>query len=733
VGTPSTAGENTVHAVYWAPPGYTFPTGYEAGINTFLADVDAISGVTSNIFSVATQYTDSTRPGSPHLRYSVHVGAPVDVTDAYPASGGCSVDSAFSEGYTACVTDAQIQTEISSVLAANSLPTGMGDIYMVVLPPKVESCSSTQNAGGGGDCSDTNYSNGFCAYHASFGAQPATTLYANLPFPTAFYYDCLSTESPNGSVALDSALNMISHEHTEVITDPLGNGWIDSVGNENGDECAWVFGTPLGGAAGSRWNQVINSHHYYLQAEFSNENYAMDAAAGCATSQAVPSASFAVTTPHPVMGSSVGFNGSASSVSNVPNGITDYLWTFGDTLTTGTGVAPSHTYATWGTYTVTLTVTDTDGFTGAATRQVVVAPLVPLSPVFTSASPPLTGKVGTNYQYRFAATGAPAATFSLSGAPAWLHIVSATGVVSGAPPTATTRFSYSVTASNGVVPPATAGPFTVTVTAVSPPVVPPITTHGYWLVGSDGGIFSFGSAGFHGSTGDIVLQRPVVGITPTADRNGYWLVSSDGGIFAFGDAGFYGSLPGLGFSPAGTGGHALAAPIVAMVPSTDDRGYFMVAADGGIFAFGDARFAGSCPGIGGCSGSAVAVVPDASGNGYWLVTATGNTYAFGDAPAFAAHTPRSSAVTSAVRTPSGRGYWVLYADGAVSPYGDAAFYGDPSGSLGGDAATAIFATVGGGYWVATAAGAVDNYGDAPADGSMAGAHLNGPIVAATGW
>ena len=82
------------------------------------------------------------------------------------------------------------------------------------------------------------------------------------------------------------------------------------------------------------------------------------------------------------------------------------------------------------------------------------------------------------------------------------------------------------------------------------------TDHGYWLVGADGGIFSFGSAQFHGSTGSLRLQRPVVGITPTSDRQGYWLVASDGGVFAFGDAGFYGSLPGLGFAPAGTLGSA---------------------------------------------------------------------------------------------------------------------------------------------------------------------------------
>ena len=210
------------------------------------------------------------------------------------------------------------------------------------------------------------------------------------------------------------------------------------------------------------------------------------------------------------------------------------------------------------------------------------------------------------------------------------------------------------------------------------------TDHGYWLVGADGGIFSFGSAQFHGSTGSLKLQRPIVGITPTSDRQGYWLEASDGGVFAFGDAGFYGSLPGLGFAPAGSVGSApkLSAPIVGMVPSADGGGYFMVSSDGGVFAFGDAQFAGSCPGIGGCQGSAVAVIPDASGQGYWIATSNGNVYSFGDAPYFGAPGIQSSPVTSAVRTPDGGGYWILLADGTVYNYGDAQYLGGASG-LGG--------------------------------------------------
>ncbi len=64
---------------------------------------------------------------------------------------------------------------------------------------------------------------------------------------------------------------------------------------------------------------------------------------------------------------------------------------------------------------------------------------------------------------------------------------------------------------------------------------------GYWLVASDGGIFSYGNAQFYGSTGALQLNRPIVGMAATPNGGGYWLVASDGGIFSYGNAQFYGS------------------------------------------------------------------------------------------------------------------------------------------------------------------------------------------------
>jgi hypothetical protein len=267
------------------------------------------------------------------------------------------------------------------------------------------------------------------------------------------------------------------------------------------------------------------------------------------------------------------------------------------------------------------------------------------------------------------------------------------------------------------------------------PPAPPAPTHGYWLVGSDGGIFSFGSAQFYGSTGNLRLQRPVVGIVPTTDRGGYWLDASDGGVFSFGDTQFYGSIPGLGLHPAGSGlPNSLNAPVVGMVASSDNGGYFMVASDGGVFAFGDAHFAGSCPGIGGCVGSAVSVMPDHTGKGYWVVTSTGDIYAFGDAAYYGA--PGHGTVTSAMATPDGKGYWILLGDGEVFTYGDAVNLGSvPSADFNAfDPAAAIFATAdNAGYWVSSAAGKVFPFGDAPNDGDMSSTRLNGAIIAGAGF
>jgi hypothetical protein len=129
------------------------------------------------------------------------------------------------------------------------------------------------------------------------------------------------------------------------------------------------------------------------------------------------------------------------------------------------------------------------------------------------------------------------------------------------------------------------------------------------MVASDGGIFTFGDARFFGSTGDIALNQPIVGMAPTPTGRGYWLVASDGGIFTFGDARFFGS----------TGNIALNQPIVGMASTPTSDGYWLAASDGGIFTFGTAGFHGSLPGQGSTQ-KAVGIEARPSGRGYWIGT-----------------------------------------------------------------------------------------------------------------
>ena len=141
---------------------------------------------------------------------------------------------------------------------------------------------------------------------------------------------------------------------------------------------------------------------------------------------------------------------------------------------------------------------------------------------------------------------------------------------------------------------------------------------GYWLLGADGGVFSFGDAQFYGSTGNLTLNKPVVGMAPTPDGKGYWFVAADGGVFNYGDAQFYGS----------TGNRILNKPVVGMAATPDGKGYWLVASDGGIFAFGDAGFYGSTGSLV-LNQPVVAMAATAAGNGYWLAAADGGIFSFG--------------------------------------------------------------------------------------------------------
>jgi len=189
---------------------------------------------------------------------------------------------------------------------------------------------------------------------------------------------------------------------------------------------------------------------------------------------------------------------------------------------------------------------------------------------------------------------------------------------------------------------------------------------GYWMVASDGGIFSFGHAAFHGSTGAIRLNQPIVAMAPTPSGHGYWLVASDGGIFTFGDAEFHGS----------TGDLRLNQPVVGMAATPSGNGYWLVASDGGIFTFGDAAFQGSMGAVR-LNRPVVGMTTSPTGSGYRMVASDGGIFSFGGAQ-FHGSTGDlrlNQPIVGMAATPTGGGYWMVAADGGIFSFGEAGFHG----------------------------------------------------------
>jgi hypothetical protein len=202
---------------------------------------------------------------------------------------------------------------------------------------------------------------------------------------------------------------------------------------------------------------------------------------------------------------------------------------------------------------------------------------------------------------------------------------------------------------------------------------------------------------------------PMVGLAASADGHGYWIAAADGHVWNYGDA------PALG------GVHtALQRPIVGMAATPDAHGYWLVASDGGIFSFGDARFYGST-GAMRLNQPIVGMATTPAGHGYWLVASDGGIFSFGDARFYgstgAMHLNRP--IVGMARTASGHGYWLVARDGGLFTFGDARFHGSLGGTPPGSPIVGMAATRDrAGYWMVSDAGGVYAFGSATPHGEI---------------
>jgi hypothetical protein len=163
--------------------------------------------------------------------------------------------------------DSQLRALILTAIKS-AYPSGGGGgynkMYSIFLPQGQNLCLDSTHC----YCPDNNCNGGpftICAYHGSFDSTDAIGVPIHIIYQAQPYLNvatCQVTNGPNGSL-VDSTNNVFSHEIFETITDPDGNAWFASTGDEIGDLCAWQIINPL----------LLYNVAYAVQKEYSNKSH----------------------------------------------------------------------------------------------------------------------------------------------------------------------------------------------------------------------------------------------------------------------------------------------------------------------------------------------------------------------------------------------------------------------------------------------------------------------------
>lgn len=346
---------NQTFVVFWDPDG-GLSQSYRDLVVRYFQDVAADHG--DDVYAVLNQYYDTT---GPIANASTYAGSAVDTT---PFPTGCDPVP----GFPTCFTDEQLRSELDTFLDAQGISRPANRGFFVFTPDGANVCfDEASNL-----CATTR----FCAYHSNAHGAHGDFLYAIMPFAARPFCDVAIGQHPNGNDA-DAAIDNASHEHREMIDDPFAGeatgyapplAWADPItGDETSDKCAYYFGPTKDNGVG-RYNQVINGHEYLLQAEWSNA-LAVDDGLGCVMNgtDRAPVAAMTTSLDGPTLVADA--SGSADPDPGDSTGGLPYFWEFGDG-STARGTTVKHKYASPGTYTVNVYVTDSFGATDVATRAV---------------------------------------------------------------------------------------------------------------------------------------------------------------------------------------------------------------------------------------------------------------------------------------------------------------------------------------------------------------------------
>jgi hypothetical protein len=349
--------------------------------------------------------------GSPYFAINTTYG---DATANVP-NAVTYVASHTDAGTSTALSDANILAIVQNAIASGDLgPADPNGLYMLLTGPGVTATSG--------------FLTQYCGWHDWSAYNGTNIQYAFVGNATGRHLtSCAAqTTSPNGDAAIDGMVSVMAHELEETATDPRGAGWYDAQGDENGDKCAWKFGTTYVAPNGSKANMTLgpvgNQRNYLIQQNWLNAGGGLcvlsystspDFIAGVSSSQTVApggtSGNYTVTA-NPING----FAGTVSWTVNPPLGITVSPATL-------TGGAASFNLATTavlsaGTYTIPITATSgTLTHTVNATLVVTAANFsLSITPSSATVTRPASGTAITTFIVRVTAVGAFNSSVNLS-------------------------------------------------------------------------------------------------------------------------------------------------------------------------------------------------------------------------------------------------------------------------------------------------------------------------------
>jgi hypothetical protein len=196
------------------------------------------------------------------------------INTTYTASTGAKVANKVTlagqttdTGTATTLSDANILTIVSNAITSGRLPKDTNGVYFVLTAAGV-----TESSG---------FLTRYCGWHTHGTVGGSDIKYSFVGDATgSSLSNCAqqTTASPNGNPGVDGMTSVVAHELEETVTDPDLNAWYDSRGNENGDKCAWTFGTTYSAVGGGIANMKLGARDYLIQR---NWKAGLSTAQGC--------------------------------------------------------------------------------------------------------------------------------------------------------------------------------------------------------------------------------------------------------------------------------------------------------------------------------------------------------------------------------------------------------------------------------------------------------------------